>query len=82
MPNIYRNRYTRLDQGNPDTGRALIEAIGTRRFRPYLTDDVVGAQLGGILASDLVRAAMTADRLAAASGAAVRAAVMTETRAV
>jgi glycerol-3-phosphate dehydrogenase (NAD(P)+) len=32
---------------DPDTGHALIEAIGTRRFRPYLTDDVVGAQVGG-----------------------------------
>ena len=32
---------------DPETGRALIEAVGTRRFRPYLTDDVVGAQLGG-----------------------------------
>jgi glycerol-3-phosphate dehydrogenase (NAD(P)+) len=32
---------------DPETGHALIEAIGTRRFRPYLTDDVVGAQLGG-----------------------------------
>ena len=32
---------------DPDTGRALIEAIGTPRFRPYLTDDVIGAQVGG-----------------------------------
>jgi glycerol-3-phosphate dehydrogenase (NAD(P)+) len=32
---------------DPETGHALIEAIGTRRFRPYFTDDVVGAQLGG-----------------------------------
>jgi glycerol-3-phosphate dehydrogenase (NAD(P)+) len=28
-------------------GRALIAALGTRSFRPYLADDVVGAQIGG-----------------------------------
>jgi glycerol-3-phosphate dehydrogenase (NAD(P)+) len=28
-------------------GRALIAALGTRSFRPYLGDDVVGAEIGG-----------------------------------
>jgi len=28
-------------------GQALIAAIGTREFRPYLSDDVAGAQIGG-----------------------------------
>jgi glycerol-3-phosphate dehydrogenase (NAD(P)+) len=28
-------------------GRRLIAAIGTREFRPYLSDDVAGAQIGG-----------------------------------
>jgi glycerol-3-phosphate dehydrogenase (NAD(P)+) len=28
-------------------GRRLIAALGTRSFRPYLADDVVGAQIGG-----------------------------------
>ncbi|WP_431857213.1 NAD(P)H-dependent glycerol-3-phosphate dehydrogenase [Azospirillum sp.] len=28
-------------------GTALVEALGSRTFRPYLTDDVVGAQIGG-----------------------------------
>ncbi len=28
-------------------GHDLIAAIGTREFRPYLSDDVVGAQIGG-----------------------------------
>jgi glycerol-3-phosphate dehydrogenase (NAD(P)+) len=28
-------------------GQRLIAAIGTREFRPYLTDDVAGAQIGG-----------------------------------
>ena len=29
------------------TGRLLVDAIGTRRFRPYLADDPVGAAIGG-----------------------------------
>jgi glycerol-3-phosphate dehydrogenase (NAD(P)+) len=28
-------------------GRDLVEAIGSRGFRPYLSDDVVGAEVGG-----------------------------------
>lgn len=32
------------DQG---LGKALVEAIGGRTFRPYLSDDLVGAQVGG-----------------------------------
>ncbi len=28
-------------------GKALVEAIGGRTFRPYLSDDLVGAQVGG-----------------------------------
>ncbi|HLI19740.1 MAG TPA: NAD(P)H-dependent glycerol-3-phosphate dehydrogenase [Stellaceae bacterium] len=28
-------------------GQALIAALGTREFRPYLSDDVAGAQIGG-----------------------------------
>jgi glycerol-3-phosphate dehydrogenase (NAD(P)+) len=32
---------------NPGIGAALAEALGSRTFRPYLTDDVVGAQVGG-----------------------------------
>jgi glycerol-3-phosphate dehydrogenase (NAD(P)+) len=28
-------------------GAALVEAIGTRSFRPYLSDDPVGAEIGG-----------------------------------
>jgi glycerol-3-phosphate dehydrogenase (NAD(P)+) len=28
-------------------GRAIIAALGTRSFRPYLSDDVVGAEIGG-----------------------------------
>lgn len=28
-------------------GQSLIAAMGTREFRPYLSDDVIGAQIGG-----------------------------------
>jgi glycerol-3-phosphate dehydrogenase (NAD(P)+) len=30
-------------------GRRLIAALGTRSFRPYLSDDVVGAEIGGAI---------------------------------
>jgi glycerol-3-phosphate dehydrogenase (NAD(P)+) len=33
--------------GDLKLGRRLVEAIGTASFRPYLTDDVIGAALGG-----------------------------------
>lgn len=32
---------------DPEIGEALIAALGSRRFRPYLGDDLVGAQIGG-----------------------------------
>ncbi len=32
---------------DPELGRALVEAIGSRCFRPYLSDDLIGAQVGG-----------------------------------
>ncbi len=32
---------------NPVLGEALAGAIGSKTFRPYLSDDVVGAQIGG-----------------------------------
>ncbi|MBK20397.1 MAG: glycerol-3-phosphate acyltransferase [Rhodospirillaceae bacterium] len=32
---------------NPDVGNELIEAIGTQKMRPYLSDDVIGAEIGG-----------------------------------
>src|SRR6266851_5071285 len=36
-----------LATADPVLGRALIVALGTRSFRPYLGDDVVGAEIGG-----------------------------------
>jgi glycerol-3-phosphate dehydrogenase (NAD(P)+) len=32
-----------------DTGKILQEAIGVKGFRPYITDDVIGAQLGSAI---------------------------------
>ncbi|MEX0582518.1 MAG: NAD(P)H-dependent glycerol-3-phosphate dehydrogenase [Sneathiella sp.] len=32
---------------NAEIGTALVKAIGLPTFRPYLTDDIVGAQIGG-----------------------------------
>jgi glycerol-3-phosphate dehydrogenase (NAD(P)+) len=36
-----------LASTDPELGRALVEAVGTRRFRPYLSDDPLGAEIGG-----------------------------------
>src|SRR5579859_4736006 len=30
-------------------GQALVQALGSRAFRPYYTDDVIGAQIGGAI---------------------------------
>ena len=36
-----------LAAGDPGLGARLVSALGSRRFRPYLSDDPVGAQIGG-----------------------------------
>ncbi len=36
-----------LAAADAELGERLIAAIGTREFRPYLSDDVTGAQIGG-----------------------------------
>ncbi|HEY1505884.1 MAG TPA: NAD(P)H-dependent glycerol-3-phosphate dehydrogenase [Stellaceae bacterium] len=36
-----------LAAGDAKLGQRLIAALGTREFRPYFTDDVAGAQIGG-----------------------------------
>ena len=36
-----------LAAGDPAVGRALAEALGSSHFRPYLSDDVIGVQIGG-----------------------------------
>ena len=30
-------------------GERLIYALGSKYFRPYLTDDMIGAQIGGVV---------------------------------
>lgn len=34
---------------SPALGQQLVEALGSRYFRPYLGDDVIGAEIGGAL---------------------------------
>jgi len=36
-----------LAAADAELGRRLVEAIGTPRFRPYLSDDPIGVQIGG-----------------------------------
>lgn len=42
-------------------GGAIVEALGSRTFRPYLSDDVVGAQIGGAVKNVLAIAAGIVD---------------------
>ncbi|MBI1777677.1 MAG: NAD(P)-dependent glycerol-3-phosphate dehydrogenase [Proteobacteria bacterium] len=42
---------------DPQLGSALAEALASRRFRPYLSDDPVGAELGGAVKNVLAIAA-------------------------
>ena len=32
---------------DPAVGESLVAALGSRRFRPYLSDDLIGAEIGG-----------------------------------
>jgi glycerol-3-phosphate dehydrogenase (NAD(P)+) len=38
-----------LATADPELGRALAEAIATPAFRPYLADDMIGAEAGGAI---------------------------------
>ena len=40
-----------------DIGEALVKAFGTKTFRPYYSDDVIGAQIGGAVKNVLAIAA-------------------------
>jgi glycerol-3-phosphate dehydrogenase (NAD(P)+) len=46
---VARGLPTAITLACPDLelGRQLVEAIGTPTFRPYLTDDIIGAEMGG-----------------------------------
>ena len=43
--------------GDAELGRRLIATMGSGRFRPYLSDDVIGAQIGGAVKNVLAIAA-------------------------
>jgi glycerol-3-phosphate dehydrogenase (NAD(P)+) len=60
---------------DPGLGRALQAGLSTRRLRLYLTDDLVGAQLGGALKNVVAIACGIAD--GARLGHSARAALMT-----
>lgn len=61
--------------GDPRFGRDLVEALHGPAFRPYLTDDVVGVEVGGALKNVVAIAAGVADGLALGSN--TRAALVT-----
>ena len=46
---------------DPDMGQALLDAIGHKAFRPYLSDDLIGVQVGGALKNVLAIAAGIVD---------------------
>lgn len=61
-----------LASADPVLGAALVDALGHSRFRPYLSDDVIGAQIGGAvknvlaIAAGIVAGAQLGDNAAAA----------------
>ena len=59
----------------PDVGRALQAGLATRRLRLYLTDDLIGAQLGGALKNVIAIGCGIVE--GAGLGASARAALMT-----
>jgi glycerol-3-phosphate dehydrogenase (NAD(P)+) len=71
---LARNLPTAVTLAAADDGlaRALIEALGHNRFRPYQSGDVIGAQIGGAvknvlaIASGIVAGARLGDNAAAA----------------
>lgn len=42
---------------DPRLGEAIVEALGSPTFRPYLTDDVIGVQIGGAVKNVIAIAA-------------------------
>ena len=45
-----------IASGDTSLGRAFMKAIGSRRFRPYLSPDPIGAELGGAVKNVLAMA--------------------------
>ncbi len=58
-----------------DLGEALVRAIGHTAFRPYLTDDIVGVEIGGAMKNVLAIACgiVAGKKLGASAGAALTA---------
>ena len=50
-----------LATGDPGLGPVLADALASRRFRPYLSDDPIGAELGGAVKNVLAIAAGIVD---------------------
>ena len=38
-----------LATNNPQRGKALVQMLGTEKFRLYQSDDIIGAEIGGVL---------------------------------
>jgi len=64
-----------IGTGAPALGRTLTAAMHSAVFRPYLTDDVIGVEVGGALKNVIAIAAGIADGLALGSN--TRAALIT-----
>ena len=52
-----------LAAADAELGQRLIAALGTREFRPYFSDDVAGAQIGGAVKNVMAIAAGISDGL-------------------
>jgi len=62
-----------LAAANPALGAALVTALGSRTFRPYLSDDPLGAQIGGAVKNVIAIACgiVAGRRMGANAGAAL-----------
>ncbi len=66
---------TTIACADKDVGQALVKALGQPRFRPYLTDDLIGAEIGGAVKNVIAIACGVAEGRALGEGA--RAALIT-----
>ena len=66
---------TTIACADPALGQALVQALGLPTFRPYVTDDIVGAEIGGAVKNVIAIACGVADGRKLGDGA--RAALIT-----
>jgi len=64
-----------IGASDASTGRALVERLHSSSFRPYLTDDVIGVEIGGAIKNVIAIAAGISDGLGLGSNS--RAALIT-----